>query len=305
MHFRGTSEKTVIYSRKSVLLQLTQLLKYAIESKGYPSTQELLDYIISGPNKEAYPEKLEKNPVIPQWDALALQNSSEELMRGIFGQRRARFDNRCVSSCRCIPQFKCASRNPEKKKNQIITEAGYLLQILNLRFTSPAGSTLWTPGLLQEFADEHDLTQKLNRRAIDKWLKPKGLKLAELALCGDKETLELKTTGRAAFSRPAAIMIKELILSGLSPTEFHQQKTEAYRKAGIFELARKHLDENGKPTGNGKPSIPEGLCLLREIDLQFLKNMRKKSPESYILTSQIHIIHGRFWICSSTFNRNR
>ncbi|MEM7672327.1 MAG: HNH endonuclease domain-containing protein [Verrucomicrobiota bacterium] len=272
LRYRGDRDRRRIYPRRSVEKQLRLLLEYAAKLK---DVEIEVEKVLYGPSGQPYVRRWSK-----KWSSdLGDQSNPEQALRGIFGQRYARFDNRAISACRCIPQLHAAKRDPDKTDRvETVLEAQLLLQLINFRFTSGEQTGLrLSADLLRGFLKSRktaDDRWKLNKSILQKFLKSKGLDW-KLAVQHDAREFEFKTSGRAAFSRHAAELIRALILSGEAPTSFHDKLAARYQNAGVFAMAADCYDKMGRwKGGTSTPKdIPEGTLLLTEAHLSFLKNM--------------------------------
>lgn len=171
--------------------------------------------------------------------------------QGALSQKAPTFDNRGPAPCALIPRFnvaKCDLRFDAQgvpvSDSTLAAEVTFLLQLKNFRFvpevldpSKPGGvRDSFNPQELKQLYEDHFTATVLTRMTAG----TKGGAMTEKMLCAwmsehigpkttakpgqegkGKEIIDMpKATGRARFSRPALRLVKELLLSGLSPAEF-------------------------------------------------------------------------------------
>ena len=170
--------------------------------------------------------------------------------QGALSQKAPTFDNRGPAPCALIPRFNVAKCDLRFDKGVLVpdsalaAEISFLLQLKNFRFvpevldaSKPGGvRDSFSPKELKQLFEDHCAATVLTRMAAGMT----GGAMTKKMLCDwmgehigakttpkpgqdgkGKEIIEMpKATGRARFSRPALRLVKELLLSGLSPSEF-------------------------------------------------------------------------------------
>lgn len=169
---------------------------------------------------------------------------------GALSQKAPTFDNRGPSPCVLIPRFnvaKCDIRigkdQPYDPDSLLASEVSFLLQLKNFRFT-PEAIDESVPGGFRDWLTAKEIARLFNETFLPVVV-PRILKSASGALTKKdlsnwmsthigpkttpkpgldgkgKEIIETpRRTGRARLSRPGLRMVKELVLSGMSPADF-------------------------------------------------------------------------------------
>ena len=184
--------------------------------------------------------------------------------QGALSQKAPTFDNRGPAPCALIPRFNVAKCELRFDKDALVPESAlaaevsFLLQLKNFRFvpevkddSKPGGlRDYFSPQELKQLHADHFAATVLQRMASGMT----GGAMTKKMLCDwmgehigpkttpkpgqdgkGKEIIEMpKATGRARFSRPALRLVKELLLSGLSPAEF---------KAALLDLSNPVYDD--------------------------------------------------------------
>jgi CRISPR-associated endonuclease Csn1 len=235
------------------------------------------DFICSGPAGKAY-----ASYYADVRTHVALRTGSADDWMGALGQKIPRFDNRILDDCVLIPRFHvCKAEIRQDTRtgapvpdSLLPAEVTFLMKLKNtlvgigkdqrkLRVDEVRRIfAVVSQDAAQAKADAKDWPKKIaGCFALSKadWGRTKGIKeLALRPLPGHEEVKSPKDAGRSGFSRPALRLLKELILSGKKPVEFHGEQF-------------------AKLNGNTDPK--KGLVL---ADLKFLLDM----PESW---EDIHV----------------
>lgn len=218
--------------------------------------------------------------------------------QGALSQKAPTFDNRGPAPCALIPRFNVAKCELRYNKNELIPEStlaaevSILLQLKNFRFApevkddSKLGGVRdsFSPKELSKLFDDHFAATILTRMASGMT----GGAMTKKMLCDwmgrhigpkttpkpgqdgkGKEIIEMpKPTGRARFSRPALRLVKELLLSGLSPAEF---------KSAILDLNNSAYDELRKAVkligDDSREMNTQEMRGMIQQDLDFLDNI--------------------------------
>ena len=218
--------------------------------------------------------------------------------QGALSQKAPTFDNRGPATCVLIPRFNVAKCDLRFDQGELVpdstlaSEVSFLLQIKNFRFapevlddTKPGGvRDSFSPAELKQLHEDHCVATVLTRMAAGMT----GGAMTKKMLCDwmgtnigpkttpkpgqdgkGKEIIEMpKATGRARFSRPALRLIKELLLSGLSPADF---------KVGLLDLNNKTFDAVRKSvklvSDNQSAMNTQAMRGMIASDLDFLDNI--------------------------------
>lgn len=224
--------------RKLVIAELRKLLENA--AKQFPKLAGKTDEILFGPGREQYASfYAEKRK------ALGLQEGGASDWDALLGQKIPRFDNRQPGYCALIPRLHVCQAN-----DTAVIEATFLLKVKNLRFTASEGCEISLPSdairLMLEVARDKAKTKRAELKA--KGVTDKGKIQAEVASCyritktdlkkcakasgwevlpGNDEVEAPKVSGRSRFSRPAAKIMRDLVLSGESPRAMYDKLLES------------------------------------------------------------------------------
>lgn len=218
--------------------------------------------------------------------------------QGALSQKAPTFDNRGPAPCALIPRFNVAKCDLRFDKGVLVpdsalaAEVSFLLQLKNFRFVpevkddTKAGGVRdsFSPKELKQLFEDHCAATVLARMAEGKT----GGAMTKKMLCDwmsehigpkttpkpgqdgkGKEIIEMpKATGRARFSRPALRLVKELLLSGLSPAEF---------KAAMLDLNNATYDALRKAVklvgDDGREMNTQEMRGMIQQDLDFLDNI--------------------------------
>jgi CRISPR-associated endonuclease Csn1 len=218
--------------------------------------------------------------------------------QGALSQKAPTFDNRGPAPCALIPRFnvaKCELRYDKEvlvPDSTLAAEVSFLLQLKNFRFVpevkddSRAGGLRdsFSPRELKQLHEDHFAGTVLKRMASGMT----GGAMTKKMLCDwmgehigpkttpkpgqdgkGKEIIEMpKATGRARFSRPALRLVKELLLSGLSPAEFKAALLDLSNPA--YDDLRKAVKLVGDDGGEMNTNEMRGMIA---VDLDFLDNI--------------------------------
>lgn len=254
------STRNVRFDRDDIAAEIRALAVAA--GKQIPSIQGKADYLLYGPAEQPYASH---DPVLRKKHQLHL--GSKDDWQGVLGQKIPRFDNRILADCALIPRFHvCKADDP------LVQEVTYLQKLKNLRVERCGMQQKLTPADVQRlFGEDKPETLSFTANQWKKWCVKNGYQ----PLSGHEIVEAPKKTGRARFSRPALRLVKELILSGLTPKAFHEQK-------------RSEVEKNTDPK--------KGLVL---ADLKFIADLGEQSWENFYLPEQKldaleaqHTIHG-------------
>ena len=226
-----------IMTRNEVRSELELLLKNA--EKQVPALKGKTDYILYGdgadPKKREYKD-IDKQP----------EYSFATKRQGVLAQKYPRFDNRMVRQCSQIPQLqRCRSNDP------LYIRTNLLLQLKNIRYNfvgekethclSPEHISYlfnkcesgWKKKLdKNEFKNKDDRAEKMAtsfkftasqlKKGVEKVCQEQRGVPVEVHLSGKILTDKASTGGRCAYSRPALVLLKELLLSGKEPKDFYK-----------------------------------------------------------------------------------
>ena len=142
------------------------------------------------------------------------------------GKKIPRFDNRIIDKCRLIPRLNvCKIRPLSEARGEgdlLHYEITLSLKLLNLRFFRNSNVESLS---FEEFKAAFEIAKsakyKMGKAALKKFLKS----ISASVLSEDQSEIEApRESGRASFSRPAMLLLKELIFSGMPPAEFYAKK---------------------------------------------------------------------------------
>jgi len=237
----------------------------AAAARYHPQLAGQADFILWGPACKPYASH---NGTLRKQHGL--RQGSEEDWEGVMGQKIPRFDNRIIEKCALIPRFNVCKMAPEGRAAAqpdaaLPREVAFLMKLKNLRFSRGGGiahlEAAEIATLFEKRREALSLTQKQWETACEK--------LGGRPLPPDLEVKAPRLGGRSAFCRPALKHVKELILSGKSPRDFHAEA-----------LARLH--------GNTNPQ--KGLV---PADLDFLLRMGDSWEGLYLPNKRLEAISSR------------
>jgi CRISPR-associated endonuclease Csn1 len=180
------------------------------------------DYLLWGPAGKAYAshdKKLRKQ--------FGLREGGAGDWQGVVGQKVPRFDNRIIEKCALIPRLnvckiKSDGKGHPSQESRVIFEATFLMKLKNMRVqrgtTEQGGLTAKEIGEI--FEDPKITGYKVTEA---QWRKLCA-KFGAWPLPGYEVVDAPRGGGRSRFCRPALEIVKRLILSGLSPAEFHAEE---------------------------------------------------------------------------------
>lgn len=204
------NREQIIIPRQYVEQELILLLDNA--RKQYPKLPDT-QYILYGTPKKKYSSL--NNPANKKYES-----------EGILGQKIPRFDNRIISKCSCIQRL-----NVCKAKDILNLEVCFLLSLLNMRFTyGNTTSAQLEPEQLKQIFEDYKQGISINKTESNVLVGQKDWKKEIEEGYGGKINENQKSiphpnpSGRSRFSRPALLVLKDLILSGMNPHEFYAKQ---------------------------------------------------------------------------------
>lgn len=189
---------------------------------------------------------------------------------GVLGQKVPRFDNRIIAKCALVPRLNVCKAGPRKNadgtfapESLLSAEVTFLLKLKNARVqrSTKRIDALTAPELNRLFEARHSLGPYKYSFSQAQWKKAlanEGL----LPALGHSEIAAPRNSGRSRFCRPALRILRDLLLSGRSPTEQHALEME-------------------KLAGNSDPR--RGLVV---ADLAFLRRMGDSWTKLYVPDQQ-------------------
>jgi CRISPR-associated endonuclease Csn1 len=206
------------------------------------------------------------------------QGSTDDWM-GVLGQKIPRFDNRILNDCVLIPRFHVCKTDIRQDRRTgkpfpetlLAAEVTFLMKLRNTLVADGPGQRKLRVEEIQRIfeavsadvakvkPDAKDWSKKIaDRLSLTKtdWGKTKGIAELELRPLPGHETVKPpRDSGRSGFSRPALRFLKELILSGKSPREFHSEQLanlngNSDRKQGLTVADLKFLLDMGDSWDN-------------------------------------------------------
>jgi CRISPR-associated endonuclease Csn1 len=255
------------------------------------------------------------HPVESSYESFLSQRRSAKIRVGTFeewmgalGQKTPRFDNRILNSCVLIPRFHVCKVDVKVKPEtgQVVpdsllaNEVTFLLKLKNLLVADPsAGQRKLTPCEIREvFEYAHRKLQALQDINPEKggpnqiakcfslskteWAHRKKLNKPDLRpLPNHEEVASPRTTGRSAYSRVALRILKELILSGETPSGFHARlirgEPELLSKLGPEPSRPLALFEDSDDNKTNEESRRKGMLI---SELRFLLEMRRENDRA-------------------------
>ena len=269
-------------------LSADQRKKPRTEPRFAQTAQCPADFILWGPAGVAYASFFSD----PRKD-IGLHLGSADDWMGVLGQKIPRFDNRILNDCVLIPRFHVCKAEIRKdaKTGQAFPESllpAEVTFLMKLKNTLVAGVNCQRKLRVEEVRKVFEtvsadiLTVKADAKEWSKkvagcfaltksdWARTKGIKeLLLRPLPGHEEIKPPKDSGRSGFSRPALRLVKELILSGKSPSTFHDEQLLKIR-------------DNADPK---KGLVPH--------DLKFLRDMGDSWDFIHIPTQKLNALTGR------------
>ena len=213
----NTSEKAKGYvvPRESVVKEFRALVNAA--ALQYPSLKDKADFIMFGRAEKPYASY---EPILSK--QFGLKRGAETDWTAL-GQKIPRFDNRVIDKCKLIPRLNVCKI---KKLDKCKTDDDFLpytialsLKLLNLRFfRGVVVDSLSFDEFLRAFELARSSKFKLSKTDLKKFFISIG---AEVMDENQSQIEQPRGDCRAAFSRPAMRILRELIFSGKSPAEFY------------------------------------------------------------------------------------
>lgn len=210
--------KGYVIPRKDVEREFESLVEAA--SKWHPAMKGKAMYIMYGIAETPYASF--KPALRKKFD---LKRGAESDWTAL-GQKIPRFDNRIIDKCRLIPRLNvCKIRPLSEARGEgdlLHYEITLSLKLLNLRFFRNSNVESLS---FEEFKAAFEIAKsakyKMGKAALKKFLKS----ISASVLSEDQSEIEApRESGRASFSRPAMLLLKELIFSGMPPAEFYAKK---------------------------------------------------------------------------------
>lgn len=205
-------------------------------------------YVLYGPAGKAYASFYKE-----EREQFKLREGGESDWQGVLGQKIPRFDNRIIEKCTLMPRFNvCKVRSDEQKahgeRGTLPQEVTFLMKLKNMR--------------VQRASKQPDGLTAAEIAEVFEAYKDKGWKLTETQwrkFCASLDAVPVppsldvaapKMGGRSRFCRPALEVLKRLILSGLTPREFHAVELQRLMgntdpRKGLVEADLKFLLDMG------------------------------------------------------------
>lgn len=214
--------KGYVLPREDVEREFAALIDAA--AKQYPKLQGKARYIMYGVTETPYASyfpKLRKE--------FSLKRSGEADWTAL-GQKVPRFDNRVVDNCKLICRLNACKIKPLKKileqenkgDDLLYYQITTALKLLNLRFYRNCSIQALS---FEEFKRAFELAEKSKYKISASALKKFLNSIAGEIIDENQNKIDApKESGRAAFSRVAMRLLKELIFSGITPLKFYEQK---------------------------------------------------------------------------------
>ena len=174
-----------------------------------------------------------------------IRYASEKKHEGVLAQKKPRFDNRQVSKCCLIPRFQVC-----RADESLVIQVTYLMKLRNLSFFNENNQKTEKLNLddmrflfqkakdkltkkknnklkkndskIELNASDKALAFKLTKTQWKKWLEKTKPHCKIIA--GNDEVAKANIVGRSRFSKPALVLMKDLLLSGESPHNFLKER---------------------------------------------------------------------------------
>lgn len=213
---RAGSARQVRFDRFDIENEIHALVDAA--AKYHPSLKGKANYVLYGPAETAYASY---NPQLRK--KFHLREGGENDWQGVLGQKIPRFDNRIVEKCVLIPRLNVCKVDVRKDKDGnpypeslLASEATFLMKLKNigvLRNGKPGRlNATEIKTIFEKCGGKYSFTKTQWQKQCEKFgLRP----------FSQYEIEAPKVSGRSRFCRPALGILKQLILSGQNPKEFH------------------------------------------------------------------------------------
>ncbi|MHB2026685.1 MAG: type II CRISPR RNA-guided endonuclease Cas9d [Elusimicrobiota bacterium] len=195
--------------RRLVEKEIRDLLTQAAQF--YPKLSGKTEYILYGPSEKAYASYVDKRFVQhrgKKWE-----------WQGLLGQKIPRFDNRIIAKCALIPRLNVCKA--DDKLNQDVT---FLMKLKNMRYFQTPGYQE-CPLDAKNIQEIYELFKTTKRITKSKWKKYVKEHLNGIPNPTQIEVEAPKIGGRSRFCRPTLGILKEILLSGISPHKKHEELT--------------------------------------------------------------------------------
>lgn len=222
-----------ITPRELVEKELRALLEKAALT--YPKLKDRIDYILYGPAgipyASFYPEIRKE---------LNIKEGSVDDWQGVLSQKIPRFDNRIVDKCALIPRF-----NVCRSSDHLVMQVTFLMKLISIRYRNDAYEEFgMTPDDIRNIfsekkqdADEvrrklkksgasetviNEETAKVYHFNVSPWKNWLNKHKNGIPIPNHEKIESPSFTGRSRFCRPALKILRDLILSGENPWDYHR-----------------------------------------------------------------------------------
>ncbi len=241
--------KGYVIPREYVEKEFVKLVEMA--SLQYPKLKDKAMFILYGISEKPYASLYSENR-----EKFNLKRGAETDWTAL-GQKIPRFENRIVDKCKLIPRLNvCKIKSIDKisrDSDKLYHEITLALKLLNLRFfRNYKEDSLSFEEFLELFKIGETNKYKITKTNLKKFFKS----ISASVLNDDQSEIEApKGSGRASFSRPAMSLLKKLIFSGKTPSEFYNEKittiTNTEPKKGLIAKDLDFIKFMGDATWNG------------------------------------------------------
>ncbi len=219
--------------------------------------------------------------------------------KGLLAQKLPRFDNRCVSHCCLIPRYRVVRSADiiNQKVNFLIslarmtyhtdeaTEDGNLvknrLTTTDIKYWYNKANDKIKLLIIKNKKDENSISVeklsgeinkclKIGKREWKTWLQNEVGNGSPVV--NYEEMKPPKTDGRSRYSKPALVLMEELILSGKNPADFYKELNAAIDSASV-------KDKNDKDFG---VKLEKYKFRLKKQDISFLLKIQYETGGIYI-----------------------
>ena len=179
-------------------------------------------YLLWGPAEKAYASSTHETR-----KQFGLRRGGASDWNGVVGQKLPRFDNRIIEKCSLIPRLNVCKIKADGARplpgSEIIFETTFLMKLKNMRVqrNGSAQTGLTATEIRAIFEDPKITAFKITET---QWRKLCEKRLFVRPLVGSEKVDAPRPGGRSRFCRPALDILKRLILSGQTPSDFYREE---------------------------------------------------------------------------------
>ncbi|NJK92800.1 MAG: hypothetical protein HC904_13845 [Blastochloris sp.] len=212
------STRGQIVPRKLVEKEIRDLVEAA--AKQYPKLKDQASVILWGPAQRAYASH---DPTTRK--AFDLRQGAATDWNAAVGQKNSPFDNRIIEQCVLIPRMNVCKMTPEglaakQPEARLAQEVVFLLKLKNMRLSRHRSESCLSAEEIQTLFGHRGSQLSVTSKQWQNFCE----KIGGLPIPPHLEVKAPREGGRSSFCRPALRLVKELILSGEHPQDFHAKK---------------------------------------------------------------------------------